>query len=228
MINMHNAQRGSHLWPAPKNTFFSPDNEGGTPPPAADAATDTGDGAGTGDDAAPSVDGGAGKSFTQEDVNQIVGKRVSRAEEAAVKSLLSKFNFETVEAAEEFLNSARQKADAELSEVERLKKQLGEAPTAETVAELTQRIEAQDAVITSLVEATVKELNVPSHVTELLETMTPTQRLDYINKHRSAFTQKPAAPNLNGGDNGKLPKSEAKKKRQASVKSRIPALNKRR
>ena len=228
MFNMHNAQRGSHLWPAPKNTFFSPDNDGGTPPPAAAAAADTGDGAGTGDDADPSDVSGAGKTFTQDDVNQIAAKRASRAEETAVKRLLSQFKFDSVEAAEEFLTNARQKADAELSEVERLQKQLGEAPTAEAVAELKQAVEAQDKVITGLVDGLIKELNIPSHVTALFDSMTPTQQLEYINKNRDAFAPKPKAPNLNGADKGPTTKTEAKKKRQESVTSRIPALKKRR
>lgn len=199
MLKMHNAQRGGHWWPAPKNTFFSPDDgDGGTPPPA--AAEPTGDGAGTGDGATNNLNDE--KIYSKAEFEAMFGPRAKRAEETAVKALLSKFKFDSVEAAEEFLNNARQKADAELSEVERLKKQLGEAPTAEAVTELSQRVEAQDKVIAGLVEGLVKDLNIPKHVVALFDSMTPTQQLEYINSNRDAFKPTPAAPNLNGGNKG--------------------------
>lgn len=204
MLKMHNAQRRGHHWPMPKNIFFSPDNDGGTPPPAAEAAEDTGNGAGTGSGAAPSGADTAGKTFTQADVDQIVGERAKRAGETAVKSLLGKLKFEKPEELEAFLTEARQKADAELSETERLKKALETAPKAETVQELQAQADRYREEVKKHVDSLIKELGIPTHFTALLEPMEPLAQLEYINKHRDSFkTAAPAkAPNLNGGDKG--------------------------
>lgn len=202
MFHMHNAQRGG-LWPMPKNTFFSPENDGGTPPPAATAADDTGNGAGTGSGAAQGGGDAAEKLFKQDEVNRIAGERATRARETAVKELLAKYKFEKAEDLEAFISSARQKADAELSEVERLKKQIAEGPTAEAVGELQAQADRYREEVKKHVDALVKELNIPTHFTSLLETMEPLAQLEYINKHRSALSAPPPkAPNLNGGDKG--------------------------
>ncbi len=217
MFKMHNAQRGGHMWPMPKNTFFSPENDGGTPPPAAAAAEDTGNGAGTGSGAAPGGAEPTGKLFNQDDVNKIAGERARRAEETAVRSLLAKNKFEKPEDLEAFLAAARQKADAELSETERLKKQLETAPKAETVQELQTQADRYREEVKKHVDSLVKELGIPTHFTALLDTMEPLAQLEYINKHRDSFkTAAPAkAPNLNGGDKGGGGKLDNKKAVQA-------------
>ncbi len=229
MFHMHNAQRGGLYWPMPKNTFFSPENDGGTPPPAATAADDTGNGAGTGSGAAQGGGDAAEKLFKQDEVNRIAGERATRARETAVKELLAKYKFEKAEDLDAFISSARQKADAELSEVERLKKQIAEGPTAEAVGQMQAQLERHRQEVKKHVDALVKELNIPTHFTPLLEKMDPLEQLEYINSNRSAFSAPPPkAPNLNGGDKGGNSAADVAKKRKESVKSRIPALNKRR
>lgn len=201
MFQMHNSRPGFYGFP-PKNTFFYPEGEGGTPPPAAEAATDNGNGAGNGEGAAAPSGEPAGKTFTQADVDRIVTERAKRAEESAVRSLLAKNKFEKPEDLERFIADSRQKADAELSEVERMKKMLDEAPKTEAVTELQQQLEDQSKVIVGLVEGLIKELNVPKHIVSLLQDMTPTKQLEYINSNRDAFKPTPTPPNLNGGDKG--------------------------
>ena len=220
MLKMHNAQRGSHWWPAPKNTFFSPDDgDGGTPPPA--AAEPTGDGAGKGDGATSNLNDE--KIYSKAEFEAMFGPRAKRAEETAVKSLLGKLKFEKVEDLEQFLAESRQKADAELSELERLQKQMAEAPTAEAVAELTGQVEAQDKVISGLVGGLIKELNIPKHIVSSFESMTPTQQLEYINSNRDAFKPTPTPPNTNAGDKGN--KAAADKKTAVRSKYGIRRRN---
>lgn len=224
MNSMHNLY--SFAFPGDPFAFFeAPEAEGDGQP---SAEIDDGNAAGTDAGSAAAASGTAGKTFTQADVDRIVAERAKRAEESAVRSLLSKNKFDKPEDLETFLAEARKKADSELSEVERMKKMLDEAPKAEAVTELQAQLEEQNKVITGLVEGLVKDLNVPKHIVTLLEGMPPTQQLEYINKNRDAFKPTPAPPNLNGGDKGGTNKSDAKKKRRESVKSRIPALNKRR
>lgn len=119
-----------------------------------------------------------------------------------MRSLLSKNKFEKVEDLEQFLADSRQKAEAELSEVERLKLQLENAPAAEAVEELQTTVKNQNKAIQGLVDAQIKALNVPEHVTKLLGSMTPLAQLEYINSNRDAFKPTPTPPNLNGGDKG--------------------------
>ena len=111
--------------------FFDAPGAEGDGQPNPDGDNGNGAGADNGGNDAASGAGGAGKTFTQADVDRIVSERAKRAEETAVRSLLSKNKFEKVEDLEQFLADSRQKAEAELSEVERLKLQLENAPAAE-------------------------------------------------------------------------------------------------
>lgn len=222
MFNMHNLQPFA-FFNDPFAFYEAPETEGdGQPNPE----TDNGDGAGAGEeDSSTSTDE---KVYTKAEFEAAFGPRAKRAEETAVKSLLTKLKFEKPEDLEAFLTEARQKADAELSEVERLKKQLEDAPAAERLTTLEAENEAQNKVIAGLVEGLIKDLNIPKHIVALFEGLAPTQQLEYINTNRDAFKATPAPPNLNGADKGGTKKSELKKKRQDSVKSRIPALSRRR
>ena len=213
MKDMHNSQRGFFAIP-PKNTFFNPDDgDGGTQTPAAtdgdNATANSSDGT-EGDDAGSnSTD--EEKVYTKAEFEQMFGPRAKRAGETAVKSLLSELKFETQEEMTEFLTNARKKADDELTELERLQKQLGDLePEAAQVAELKQKLADYEEQTSERVRILVKEMNIPKHFVALLEGKTPSDQLKYINENRDEFKATPTPPNTNAGEKGSNKQSAQK------------------
>lgn len=203
MNDMHNSQRGFFGIP-PKNTFFAPDDgDGGTQPPAAtesEAAT-TRDG--TGGDGAADSTSSKEKVYSQAEFEAAFGPRAARAKETAVKSLLSELNFDSKDDLAAFLADARTKADAELSELERLQNQIGELePQAASATTIQETLDKYEEQVSERVKILVEELKIPDYVTSLLDSMSPLQQLEYINNNRDAFKATPPPPNTNAGQKG--------------------------
>jgi hypothetical protein len=74
------------------------------------------------------------RTFTQADIDRIVGERAKRAEEAAVKRLLEQLGFDTPDAAKAAVTEAKKRADAEMSELEKLQAKLAETEKAAQAA----------------------------------------------------------------------------------------------
>lgn len=64
------------------------------------------------------------KTFTQADLDRIINERLKRAEEAATKKALEKLGVESLDTAAEALKQAKAREQAEMSEIDRLKKQI--------------------------------------------------------------------------------------------------------
>lgn len=67
--------------------------------------------------------GNGDRTFTQQEVDAIVGERAKRASEAAVTKLLEKFGLPSVEALETTMTKAKDLEQANLSETEKLKQE---------------------------------------------------------------------------------------------------------
>ena len=149
-----------------------------------------------------------------------------QAELAQLRTQLKSVNDESASRRVELKQLKEKERERELSEMgdaERLqaelndlKQQLAESETqSEQLATLNSTIQTQ-------VDALLKELNVPKHIVELLDSMTPAQQLDYLNKNRKAFTGK-RQPNIDAagksggsGTSRKERKKRMKAKKQAS------------
>jgi DNA-directed RNA polymerase beta subunit len=76
----------------------------------------------TATDTAPDKSGAdAASTFTQEQVNAIVGERARRAEESAVSNLLKSLGFEKADELKAMIEDTRKRQAAEMSEAERAK-----------------------------------------------------------------------------------------------------------
>lgn len=63
------------------------------------------------------------KTFTQADVDRIIAERLKRAEEAATKRALEKLGVENLDSAAEVLRKAKEREEADMSELDKLRKQ---------------------------------------------------------------------------------------------------------
>ena len=102
-------------------------------------------------------------------------------------------------------------ADRLKAELADLQKQAADAEALRTQHEtLTKTVKAQ-------ADAVRKELDIPTHVAELLDKMTPADQLDYLARNRATLTkQPPQKPNIDadgkGGGKAKTDKSQLRAK----------------
>ncbi len=94
------------------------------------APNDQGNG---GDDSTPPAgstggegDTGGTRTFTQEELNAIVGERATRARSAAISDLLGELGFEKADELKALVQSAREQADKQKSETQKLQEKLAE------------------------------------------------------------------------------------------------------
>ena len=117
----------------------------------------------------------------------------------------------------------RQRELSEMDETERLQAELDDLKTQLADSEMqSEQLAALNSTIQTQVDALLKELNVPKHIVDLLDSMTPANKLDYLNKNRKAFTGK-RQPNIDAagksggsGSSRKERKKRMKAKKQAS------------
>jgi hypothetical protein len=87
--------------------------------------------------ATPPDNAGEAAKFTQADVDRLLGERAKRAAESATNKILASLGFESVDDLKKLVTTAKERAEAELSEAQKLQKQL------ETLTAEKQSVQAQ-------------------------------------------------------------------------------------
>jgi hypothetical protein len=85
-------------------------------------ATDEGEGGAV----TPQPAGGQSRTFTQEQLDAIVGERATRAKSAAISELLGELGFEKADDLKALVQSAREQADKQKSETQKLQEKLAD------------------------------------------------------------------------------------------------------
>jgi hypothetical protein len=85
-------------------------------------ATDEGEGGAV----TPQPAGGQSRTFTQEQLDAIVGERATRAKSAAISELLGELGFEKTDDLKALVQSAREQADKQKSETQKLQEKLAD------------------------------------------------------------------------------------------------------
>lgn len=115
-----------------------------------------GDGGNGNGDGKPPVDGKPPevKTFTQADVDRIVGERAKRAEESAIGALLKTLGFEKADDLKATIDEARKRSDAEKSELQKAQEHITQLTKAKEEADRAQA-EAIEKAQTTLMRAAV-------------------------------------------------------------------------
>lgn len=92
----------------------------------------------------PADEQGAERTFSQADVDRIIADRLKRAEDATTRRLLEELGVESTDALRATMQAAREREEAEMSELDKLRKQLETLEAEKTAAEQrAQEIEQQ-------------------------------------------------------------------------------------
>jgi hypothetical protein len=90
------------------------------------APGDQGEGGATGTPPAGGSDGSGERTFTQAQLDAIVGERATRAKGAAISELLGELGFEKADDLKALVQSAREQADKQKSEAQKLQEKLAD------------------------------------------------------------------------------------------------------
>lgn len=104
--------------------------------------------------------------FTQADVDRIISERIKRAEEAATKKALDKLGVENFDSAAEALKKAKEREEAELTEREKLQKQIDDL-TNKNKAHTEQILFMQRERLTGARDAAIKSALTTARVTNV-------------------------------------------------------------
>lgn len=103
------------------------------------------------------------KTFTQADVDRIVGERAKRAEESAITTLLRKLGFEKPDDLEALVADTRKKQDAEKSELQKAQEQIAQLTKAQAEAEKARTEAIEKASVTLMRAAVMAEASKPEY-----------------------------------------------------------------
>lgn len=99
----------------------------------------------------------ADKTFTQADVDRIVGERAKRAEESAIGSLLKDLGFEKTDDLKTLIGDVRKKQDAEKSELQKAQESLAALTKAKEAADIERAAAIERANVTLMRAAVMAE-----------------------------------------------------------------------
>lgn len=186
----------------------------------------------------PAVETGE-RTFTQAEVDRIVGERAKRAEDAAVKRILEAVGVDSLDALKSTVGAVRQQQQTEMSEAERMQTQLDEL--ARKAAEAEQRaVEAEQRRLAdkrqSAVRAALRDAEHPEDVllwinahaseryaavlgeAEAVDEKAVGELIAHVRDQRPNFFRAagPGSPSTSGGKNPRVNPDE--------IMSRLPRL----
>lgn len=146
-------------------------------------------------------------TFTQEQVNTLVGDARVKSRDTAVASALSDLGFTDVDSLKLAIGEYNDAKRASLTELEKAQGDLTALTGADTRAkELEATNKAMLKVIEEQTNNLLETLKVPDHVKPLIEAMPILERLAYLTEHGKEFSVEPTPPapkpNINSGGKG--------------------------
>ena len=145
------------------------------------------------------------KTFTQEEVNELLGRTRQEGRERAIAGLLKDTGMKDVDSLKEVINQAEQKRLDQLSEFEKLSEEVEKLrPFEQKAKDQDGLIEQYEKAVETHLEALMKTMDVPDHVKPLLSNMAILDQLAYLSEHGEAFMKEISSvpPSTNVSDKG--------------------------
>lgn len=165
----------------------------------------------TGDSTSDDGDKSQTKTFSQAEVDSLLGKTRQEGRDRAVAGLLKDTGAKDVEALKAIVQEAEEKRIAQLSELDKTAEEVKRLKPFEQLAtEQEESLGKYKKAVEKYVETVMETMEVPDHIKPLLEQMDSLARLAYLTEHGAAFSKSATStpPNSNvsskgGGKNGK-------------------------
>jgi hypothetical protein len=161
------------------------------------------------------------KTFGQDDVNKMVGQARQEARDRILKDL----GVDDPEDLKTMIGEYRKQQEANMTELEKSQANVKRLEIIEAQnKEAGESLLAAEQAISNFVSAQMKTLEIPDHVSPLIESMPMIDRLNYLTEHGAEFAvDKPAkkkSVNTNASGKGGSDKSAEETERKAAIKRR--------
>ena len=144
------------------------------------------------------------RTFSQEEVNALVGNARQEARDRTAASTLKDLGFDDLDKAKTAISAFEKHRQAQLTELEQAQEKLGNLEGFDERFEASdKKVKELEKLIEAQVAAMVKSMEIPDHVKPLLEAMPVQERLSYLTEHGDKFIkQQTVVPNSNAGSKG--------------------------
>lgn len=160
-----------------------------------------------------------GRTFTQAEVDNLLGKTRQEGRDRAIAGLLKETGIKDAETLKSIVQEAEEKRLQQLSEVEKMTEEVTRLkPFEELASNQEESLKQYQKAVDGYVKSLMENMEVPDHVKPLLEAMDSLARLAYLTEHGAAFSKSPMstppATNASSKGSGSNGKDRAKKVRQ--------------
>lgn len=168
-------------------------NGGAATTPGADANNPTATGAGQPTDV---------KTFTQEQLNQIVSRERNETRSKATSDFIAELGYKDPDELKTAVTNWKAQQSQQMTELEKAQAELSALKDADLKAKSTQEaLDSANAALAANVKAQLAALKVPGHVSKLIEAMSPLDALNYLTENAEAL--KPVTtPDIDANKNG--------------------------
>lgn len=136
-----------------------------------------------------------GKTFTQAEVDTLLGKTRQEGRDRATSALLQETGMKDVESLKSVILDAEKKRIEQLSDLDKTTEENNRLKPFEQLAtEQTETIKKYEKAVGKHVESLMETLEVPDHVKPLLSQMDSLAKLAYLTEHGAAFSKQAASP----------------------------------
>ncbi len=182
-----------------KNTDTPTGNEEGQKPANQEKTKTDDDKSDDGGNKAPA------RTFTQAEVDSLLGKTRQEGRDRAVAGLLKDTGAKDVESLKTIVQEAEEKRQKQLSELDKTTEEVDRLKPFEQLAkEQEESLTKYKKAVEKYVETVMETMEVPEHVKPLLEQMDSLARLAYLTEHGAAFSKSATTtpPNSNVASKG--------------------------
>jgi len=145
-----------------------------------------------------------GKTFTQAEVNAMLGNVREEGRTRATSALLTDLGYTDAEKAKADLAAWKAHQEGQLTELQKAQLELEKLQNVnESLTAKDTQIELLNKIVHAQLEARMKDLAIPEYILPLLKTMSEPEQLAYLSEHGSDFVEKPkVTPNTNASSKG--------------------------
>lgn len=166
--------------------------------------------------------GSQARSFSQDEVNELLGKTRQESRDRATAGLLKELGIEDVDKLKTVVTGAEKMRQEQMTELEQATEEASRLkPFEQQATDQGKALKKYEKAVSTTVEALMESMEVPEHVKPLLDNMPALERLAYLTEHGDAFAKeentKPPATNVSNkgsGQNGADGATRMQKTRQ--------------
>lgn len=144
------------------------------------------------------------KTFTQADVDRIMGETRRTGRQAGINEFLKELGVDSPDTLKATLAEAKKAREASMTEAERANARIAELEKqAQEAAALREQATSYETALTAHADSLLKQAKLPKHVKDLVQKLNPIDRVQWFTDNAEELSKSQPVPNLNGDASGR-------------------------